>query len=265
MRLTKLGDLVDLAELIAIETGKLTKEDIRSICVTSKFLTDDVFREILERRRLFGDAYPFSVENSVVRTYANVSYKFCVRCAVLSGNLSGEYFERLTAILLDDFFGNGTNVLNCGTANPEKPNSFWNTIAWISTRLSIPVGSQVRPSRLKDGGVDIIVWKSPPDSRSGFPVMLVQATVQQNLYSKCKDIDRRMWSSWLTMDVDPIIALSSPHLVLDKFEYQEISVNAMILDRIRLTTYESSRKTQEIEYLCSFLDVHTKTFLERLP
>jgi hypothetical protein len=265
MRLSKLADLVDLAELITIETGKLTKEDIRSVCLYSKFLVDDVFREILARRRMFGEAYPFSVENSVVLTSANVSYKFCVRCAVLSGNLTGESFERLTAVLLDDFFGNGTNVLNCGTANPDKPNSFWNTITWISTSLSIPVGSQVRPSRLKDGGVDIIVWKSPPDSRSGFPIMLVQATVQQNLYSKCKDIDRRMWSSWLTMDVDPIVALSSPHLIIDKYEYQEISVNAMIIDRIRLSAYENSRKSLEVAYLCSVLDVHTKTLLDQLP
>jgi hypothetical protein len=261
MKVSSLHDLCDLAEFRTVEIGKLTKEDIRAYCLSGRFLVDDVYREIIERKRIFGDLYPFQVSNQVISTTANVSYKLCLRSIFLNSNFTSGYFEQFVGIILSSYFGHGTRVLHCGTNNVDKPTTFWETISWISKHMGVPEGSRVRPSRLRDGGVDSIVWKAPPDGRSGFPVMLVQSTVQAELRTKCKDIDRRMWSSWLTMDVDPIVALATPRFILDELDFEEMSVNSMILDRLRLSAMQSLEMESDINALCSSMNHSAKLFL----
>jgi hypothetical protein len=256
-----LNELTDIAEFIAVETGKLTKQDLFPYCKNGKLLVDDVYNEILRRKFVFRNSYPFEISNSIVKSSANASYRLCLRCSVVNHTSIGIVFEQATPVLLSNFFGFGTRVLSCGTSNIEKPKSFWSTISWIASEMSIPEGSSVRPSRLKDGGLDVIVWKDFSDKRSGFPIMLVQSTVQRNIFAKCKDIDRRMWTSWLSMDVDPIIAIAIPNILMDKNEYQEISVNSMILDRIRLSELETPTTQSEISQLSLLLDVESMKIL----
>lgn len=261
MKVSNLHDACDLAEFRTVELEKLTKEDIRAYCLSGRFLVDDVYREILDRKRKFGDLYPFQVSNQVITTTANVSYKLCLRSIFLNSNFTSGYFEQFVGIILSSYFGHGTRVLHCGTNNVDKPISFWETISWISKHMGLPEGSRVRPSRLRDGGVDSIVWKAPLDGRSGFPVMLVQSTVQAELRTKCKDIDRRMWSSWLTMDVDPIVALATPRFILDQLDFEEMSVNSMILDRLRLSAMQTYEMESAIDDLCSSMNHSAKLFL----
>lgn len=261
MKVSSLHDLCDLAEFRTVESGKLTKEDIRAYCLSGRFLVDDVYREVIDRKRKFGELYPFQVTNQVISTTANVSYKLCLRSIFLNSTFTSGYFEQFVGIILSRYFGDGTKVLHCGTNNVDKPTSFWETIRWISESMGVPEGSRVRPSRLRDGGVDSIVWKAPPDGRSGFPVMLVQSTVQVDIRAKCKDIDRRMWSTWLTLDVDPIVALATPRLILDKQDFEEMSVNSMIIDRLRLSAMQSVDTESDIECLCSSMNNSAKLVL----
>ena len=88
--------------------------------------------------------------------------------------------------------------------------------------------------RRKDGGVDIVAWRPFPDGRSGFPVVLVQCTLQQEILSKAADVDVRNWAGWLTLDTDPMIALAVPGTIPSDETWNEIAARSLILERVRL-------------------------------
>jgi hypothetical protein len=102
----------------------------------------------------------------------------------------------------------------------------------MGTRL----GRAYRPPRRKDGGVDVVGWRQFPDRKPGFPIILVQCTLERDFVHKSRDIDRRIWAGWLAFDVDPLTALAIPHIVAREEDWREMAANVIVLDRIRLTS-----------------------------
>jgi hypothetical protein len=64
--------------------------------------------------------------------------------------------------------------------------------------------------------------------------MLVQATVQTDVVAKARDVDRRVWSGWLAMDIEPLVALAIPGNLNRTEDWNEVSINSLLLDRVRL-------------------------------
>lgn len=82
--------------------------------------------------------------------------------------------------------------------------------------------------------MDVVGWRPFPDGRSGFPVLLVQCTLQREILSKAADVDVRYWSGWLILDAEPLTALAVPQTISPGVVWDEIAVRCLILDRIRL-------------------------------
>lgn len=151
--------------------------------------------------------------------------------------LGEKVFERISEQCLGAFFGPHTQTLNFGWPSESgRPVEFDLAIAWLAERVGLPVGNFHRQPRRKDGGVDIVVWRTMPDRRPGVPLLLVQATVQADFVSKARDIDRRLWAGWLSMDVEPIVCLTVPAAVSERLQWEEISRSALLLDRMRLVS-----------------------------
>jgi hypothetical protein len=100
--------------------------------------------------------------------------------------------------------------------------------------MRVPVGNAYRPPYAKDGGVDVVAWRPFPDGRSGFPVLLIQCTLERNYAHKVADIDVRVWSGWLALDIDPATALAVPDVVAAGEEWNALAARTIILDRIRI-------------------------------
>lgn len=199
-----------------------------------------------DRANVLGDRYPFKVgrayvvkerealiyESLLCLTRTNWVYSF-------EGSLDGidttKDFEVIAEHCLSGFYGESTLSVNFGWPSTlGRPMEFSPAVSWLADRIGIPVGSAYRQPRRKDGGVDIVVWRAFGDGRPGVPIVLVQATVQTDVLSKARDIDRRLWAGWLATDIDPTVALAIPGTVTNTEVWNEISRNSLLLDRIRL-------------------------------
>jgi hypothetical protein len=202
---------------------------------------------LAHRASMLGDRYPFKVSRSfIVRECNSPVYEallgltrsnwYYPRIGLL-GIDSEKEFELIAEGCLNNFFGTGTKSLNFGwPSDVGRPLEFAPAVSWLATQIGVPVGTAYRPPRRKDGGVDIFVWRDFGDGRPGIPLMLVQATVQLDVLSKTRDVDKRLWSGWLSMDTDPLVALAIPGTLNNTELWNEISCNSLLLDRLRLST-----------------------------
>jgi hypothetical protein len=198
-----------------------------------------------ERQRILKDAYPFTVgrqhahwKNGSVMYLALLSI---TRTNWFSGvddetlNNATKQFEFLAEECLKGFFGAGTKTINFGWPSANgRPREFPKAIDWLAEKIGIQPGNSYRPPRRKDGGADIIVWRDFQDKLPGVPIALVQATVQEKILEKSRDIERRTWGNWLALDTDPIVVLAVPGHLKDRQEWDEIAQTSLLLDRIRL-------------------------------
>ena len=116
-----------------------------------------------------------------------------------------------------------------------RPKEFPEAVAWLALRMGVDVGHGYRPPRRKDGGVDVVAWRPFPDGRTGFPVLLVQCTLEANVVHKSRDVDARLWAGWLSLDVDPSAALAFPGLLPRAEDWREVASRCVVLDRLRLS------------------------------
>ncbi len=199
------------------------------------------------RAQLLGDKYPFRVTRSfIVKSGGTSLYEallsltrpnFFYTDADASGADTTKSFETLVEFSLSGFYGENTRTVNFGWPSQiGRPKEFSPAVAWLAEQIGIPVGNAYRQPRRKDGGVDVVVWRTFSDGRPGVPLMLVQATVQADIAAKARDVDRRLWSGWLATDVEPLVALAVPGSLNNTEVWNEVSRNSLLLDRIRLTS-----------------------------
>ncbi|MGI8792305.1 MAG: hypothetical protein ACR2H3_03890, partial [Acidimicrobiales bacterium] len=146
-----------------------------------------------------------------------------------------EVFEDLVVAASAALLGPGANAVRFGWPSKiGRPPEFYGAIEWLAGRMGIKPGSAYRPPRRKDGGVDVVAWHPFPDGRSGFPVMLVQCTLQGEVITKASDVDTRYWAGWLTLDNEPATALAIPQTIPAGVIWDEVAVRTLILERIRI-------------------------------
>lgn len=202
--------------------------------------------EMMRREKIIGDSYPFRFLNGVpinrdspTHYLAMLALSHIQKTSMSEDELSEVYsakaFEDIAEICLSNFYGSQTKSVNFGFPSEiGRPSEFAPAITWLAAKIGIQAGTSFRSPRRKDGGVDIVVWKSFGDSRSGVPILLVQATLQRDIRTKSRDVDRRMWSGWLSMDVDPLLAISIPYVLEHSEVWNEVTRNCLVLDRVRM-------------------------------
>jgi hypothetical protein len=196
---------------------------------------------VKRRAALLGNDYPFRVgvgiaalPDAINKPWTSLLLMTTVTRETSLSTLS-LHLEQLTAAALARFYGDQTQVLRFGWPSDEgRPQEFPDAIRWLASRMGAPIGAAYRPPFRKDGGVDIVAWRPFPDGRSGFPVLLTQCTLEQAYAHKASDIDLRIWSGWLSLDIDPTTALSVPSVVPAGEDWNALAARTVILDRIRL-------------------------------
>jgi hypothetical protein len=203
----------------------------------------------MERRsNLLGPRYPFQVNEFAVifdqsmevsiytylllitRPGTSVSWQSPVPTQEES-----DLFEEVVALSLKDYLGEPAEAIPFGWPSKfGRPAEFPLAIEWIAGKMGLKLGGAFRPPRRKDGGVDVVAWKPFKDRRSGFPIYLVQCTLQKEYVSKSRDIDLRIWAGWLEMDRDPITILAIPRSISPGESWNEVTANSIIFDRFRL-------------------------------
>ena len=199
------------------------------------------------RSQLLGDAYPFLVQTvgAASRTHAaETAYAALLllavpdapfRRTVASIAVGAELFERITCVAAQGLFGPETQALRFAWPSEEgRPSGFPDAVRWLSDRMHVPLGSAYRPPRRQDGGVDVIAWRSFADGMPGFPILLTQCTIERDYVHKAADVDTRLWSGWLSLDVDPLTALTLPFVVAAGEDWNEMASRTLVLDRLRL-------------------------------
>ena len=201
------------------------------------------------RARTLGDDYPFEVSDIAVRPRESASTSIYQALLLLSPGSPyrqliapkptsdmAVLFEQITVEATKQLLGSNSDALRFGWPSDEgRPERFSDAIEWLAKRMGVESGTAFRPPKRKDGGVDVVAWRSFPDGRKGFPVTLVQCTLQRDIVPKSRDIDLRIWAGWLTLEVDPLVILAVPGTVESTEDWNEIAVRSLILDRIRIT------------------------------
>ena len=180
---------------------------------------------IQKRQSMLGSSYPFGLNEvavwcedsdarhdyeTLLMLTPNSAARQTVRASVTQ--VMADLFESVCERALVNFWGTGGNAIGFGFPSKYgRPPEFDQAITWLAAKMKIEPGRGYRPPLRKDGGVDIVAWRPFSDSRSGFPVALVQCTVQGDILPKASDVDLRLWASWLAMDVDPIRSCHSWH------------------------------------------------------
>jgi hypothetical protein len=253
--------LADLIELLTLSFPQtlFTSNRLHSVLGELWGLEDHHYelakQEMSRRSRIAGSNYPFRLVNGVPTLGEDTGHYVALLCLSQMNKTNPDLdptnqvvmakdFELLVEGMLSDFFGSQTKSVNFGFPSTiGRPAEFSHAITWLASRIGIQPGTSFRSPRRKDGGVDIIIWKSFGDSRSGVPILLVQATLQKDVRSKSRDVDRRMWSGWLAMDIDPLVGLAFPHALEQSEVWNEITRNCLVLDRVRLC---ASSKTNDL-------------------
>lgn len=217
-------------------------------------------REMSRRAGLLGSRYPFALHGEfAVQSRDEASTSAYVSAALMApGNPVREHlraapdetmaviFENLVCEATARIWGDAGAAIRFGwPSEAGRPPEFDQAIHWLAGKIGVDVGQGYRQPRRKDGGVDVVAWRPFPDGRSGFPVLLVQCTMQENLLAKGMDVDTRLWSSWLTMDVDPATALATPSILSTGTTWDELALKYMVLDRIRLVGLAEPLVTDE--------------------
>lgn len=252
--MTRLSDseLVDRIELLVAfsEEDRFSFVGLSSMCgalwEAEELAISYALSEMRGRSATLGEKYPFDVGKQyvaykgVVNSYLMLLVMSCAPWLETNtherkmGDVA-KPFEHVVEEAVSTFFGDRTQTVNFGwPSETGRPQEFPRAIGWLAEKIGIRTGVGYRQPRRRDGGVDIVTWRSFGDGKPGVPILLVQVTVQTDFIAKSRDIDRRMWASWLAMDMEPLVALAVPHIIPDIEEWNEVAVNSLLLDRLRL-------------------------------
>lgn len=205
---------------------------------------------VMRRRSdLLGSRYPFEVHDWAVRAVEDASASAYAALVLLTpGGAARQVvhqvpssemaivFERITERAVARLWGSEGRAIRFGwPSDVGRPPEFPLAVTWLAGKLGLQAGVGYRPPRRKDGGVDVVGWRPFPDGRSGFPIVLVQCTLQADIVAKSRDVDARLWASWLVMDEEPATALAVPQTIPAGVLWDELALHGAVLERMRLT------------------------------
>lgn len=228
---------------------KLIRLAASELCVEEARVSAGL-RVMIGRERILGPLYPFEVNALAVRAdmAAPSLFHYATLLWLTPGSVARQsvrplvtqematLLEDMTVAALSNFWGPGGSALSFAfPSSIGRPADFDAAVRWLAGRMGTQVGSGYRPPRRRDGGVDVVAWRSFLDRRTGFPIVLAQCTIQAETFTKTTDIDLRLWASWLAMDVDPLSLLVIPGTIRRQGpDWQQLSTVVMVIDRLRL-------------------------------
>ncbi|WP_127783270.1 hypothetical protein [Rhodococcus sp. X156] len=202
---------------------------------------------VARRARVLGDRYPIEVTNSGFKRRSGMErtpygamllVTTGIPLVVLPRELLAEaaqLFEIVVTESARSLLGEGAEAVRFGyPGEPGRPPEFPQAIPWLVDLMRLKGGTAYRDPARKDGGVDVVAWRPFPDGRPGFPIHLVQVTLEKNFSHKAGDINSRLWSLLLGLDVDPTAVLAIPRTLPEDKRWAEVATRAILLERVRI-------------------------------
>lgn len=247
-----LADWIETTLLVrdGAQLGAGALQDMASTEVHASASQLELALGVMRRRsELLGSSYPFEVHEWAVRAVEDASASPYAALVLLTpGGAARQVvhavpssemavvFERITERAVARLWGSEGRAIRFGwPSDVGRPPEFPLAVPWLAKKLGLQAGVGYRPPRRKDGGVDVVGWRPFPDGRSGFPIVLVQCTLQADIVAKSRDVDARLWASWLVMDEEPAAALAVPQTIPAGVLWDELALNGAVFERTRLT------------------------------
>jgi hypothetical protein len=172
-----------------------------------------------------------------------------------------EHFDKLVKQALIRYLGgNARGVRFAFPSSDGRPAGFPEAVSWLAGLLNLATGKAIPRPRVKDGGVDVVVWCPFRDGRTGFVVILCQCTVELNWPPKAKDIVIGNWCGLIDFGLHPLTVLGVPFAVPRTFEkWDELrrTVN-IVLDRMRLCELIQAESIENLEEIRRWAEAERK-------
>lgn len=202
---------------------------------------------ISRRAQLLGERYPLEVTDTGLKVKQSAGVGVYESLLfVTTGNPTvalphqqlsacAELFEHIVTHAARTLLGAGARAVRFGyPGEPGRPPEFPQAVPWLIRQMRLKGGTAYRDPARKDGGVDVVAWRPFPDGRPGFPIQLIQVTLEKNFSHKAGDINTRLWSLLLGLDVDPTGVLAIPRTIPEDKRWSEVATRAILLERMRI-------------------------------
>lgn len=208
------------------------------------------FNVIADRRAKMRKHYPFKKERRGIKFEAGGAWRLYAFLLLLSFKntpmrAASEYrssdpiFDSIVLRAFKRKLGPGTEGLVFGfPARDGRPTNFADAVEWVAERLGVELREDKKriSTDKNDDGVDVIVWTPFADGDTGYPVILVQNTIQQAFADKPRDVLPNRWREWLVIGAAPVVGFAIPFAVPtgDKRRADVVAVATYFFERGRL-------------------------------
>jgi hypothetical protein len=254
--------------------------------------------QIKLRAKVGGDVYPFQVEDERIVESQPCGRDIYLFLLALSSEVAAfrkdrraheveKNFDLIALAAMRRYLGRDAKGIRFARSVDEpdddsvRPKKFSDAIQWLRDLLDVPGRLKLEdddrhekahwewqesypvPNSYNDGGVDLIAWWKFGDKRAGFPVVLVQCTVQLTWERKLENIPLVLWDRWIDFSmVPPQRALVIPFSNDPEDDlWRERSLRAgVVIDRLRLLELLNEL---ECEALASLVEPETVQWTER--
>lgn len=262
--------MADAGDALAPESAEelISKEPLQGVEILQEARQGSVLELLQERQKILGERYPFVITGNSLQyqTRQLGIYELLLGICQLSNLSTGEsaklppLFEEISVIAGKSFLGQGADGFRVGwpRVSPEgtPSTSFRDVIA----ELKIKSGNHEAewdwqpysdlpdnpPSTLiKDGGLDVVLWKSWQDNRIGQLYLLGQCACGKDWLKKTKDLNLERLKEWFQLPRTlPVRSFFTPRHGMKEILKELSRDGGLIFDRIRLvnSVYEADEK-----------------------
>ncbi|TAL34752.1 MAG: hypothetical protein EPN93_11505 [Spirochaetes bacterium] len=251
--------LADWLELIALTAadGNSSHGDLQRVLnrlgvENLDTLCNDTMRELNRRVTSSKDSYPFSFSGTLLKVRNNWKcfspYIFCLLLSYcdnskksVKGFRHEVMFEQLSCIAAKHYIGGDS--LRFGFPRDTLPSGFLQALKHVCGQVGEwTVSRRTNTLRTKDGGLDVIAWKSFPDQLIGKLILFGHCASGENWNEKINELQPNDFcSQWLDGDKSPIVkSFFIPHRVSPEiFEHRAISAK-LFFDRCRIAYWATA-------------------------
>jgi hypothetical protein len=201
-----------------------------------------------------GGAYPFVRGPQYLQCSSDAARSVYVFLLLLStqGIRAGpsglsvtELFEDIAAVAAESYFGGGAHpvdVYQFGFPRRRAVSGFMAAINELCTLMGEGGGARKRPNshQQKDAKLDLVVWRSFPDARTGKIVAFGQCAAGRDWREKLSEMQPSAFTgSWMTdrLGIDPMRLFFCPFRVeRDQWETTVLS-SGLLFDRCRIALH----------------------------
>lgn len=242
------GDLVAILTSLAPtdETPSSTEDEQAAV----EDLATQAFDEMFGRQAAAGDAYPFTVENGVLRAKQDyrrrLPYLYCLMLSFFGYERTkkelkacARLFEELARDAAVNYVqGSG---IRFGWPRTDIPRGFRKAVDYLCTEIG--EGKESRPLDLpgaKDGSLDIVVWRDFPDRLPGRIMLFGQCACGNDWKDKTTELRADGFGPKYMLE--PIATWIVPAFFIPhRFEgarWKSITIDAgIVFDRCRVASY----------------------------